>query len=114
MTRTHASIVEHCREGSKAGHNTNTDLSKAYESVSIELIAKTMYANGTPSAFVKTYFQMCLERKIVFVAPGIPATKSIALKKGLPQGCPTSPVVLTIVVDFFLRGLVGKWIREEK
>lgn len=34
-----------------------------------------------------------LERKVTFVAPWIPETTRIALRKGLPHGSPTSPSV---------------------
>lgn len=76
-----------------------TDLSKAYDSVSIQYIAQGLYEGGTSPALAKTYLWMCLERKVTFMAPGVPETAPIALRTGLPQGCPTNPIVFTIVLE---------------
>lgn len=56
--------------------------------------------------------RMCVERAASFSAPGILKTKPTALRNGLRQGCPTSPVVLTIVVELTLCELVGEWKHE--
>lgn len=48
-------------------------------------------------------------RKVTFIAPGILASEPIALRKGLPQGCSTSPAVFAIAVEFFLGALVDGW-----
>lgn len=63
---------------------------------------------------MKAYLRCATERAIRLKTPGIEATEWVHSDKGLPQGCPASPVIFAVVLEEFLRDLLDRWGAEDK
>lgn len=82
---------------------------KAYDKVTVEELMVGFHPQNMPTKLAKTFETTMMERSARFVAPGIPETQTTRLRKGLAQGCPASPWLLTMVLETVVAPLVRRW-----
>lgn len=86
-----------------------TDLTKADQKVTLQSVWVALASTGTPTPLLKANLRCAVERSVRFSAPGMPTTEAVHLDRGLPQGCPASPVIFTVVLEEVLRDLTRSW-----
>lgn len=97
LTRSVTGLMEKSHERKKELHVVKTDLTNAYDEVVLHNVLAAMTRRGTPTPMVKAYLRGAIEISVRFTAPGITTTDAVHLHEGLPQGCPASPIILTVI-----------------
>nr|GFA66423.1 hypothetical protein [Tanacetum cinerariifolium] len=98
------SLMEKYRERQRDLHMAFRDLEKAYDSVSRELLWRTLRDKGTPMRYSKVIKDMYEEVK-TRVPTTMRKTEFFPVEVGLHQGSAISPYLFTLILDELSRGI---------
>ncbi|GKD20537.1 retrovirus-related pol polyprotein LINE-1 [Tanacetum coccineum] len=98
------SLMEKHRERQKDLHLAFLDLEKAYDSVSRELIRKTLSDKGTPTRYIKVIQDM-YEGARTCVRTPTGNTEYFPVNVGLHQGSAICPYLFALILDKLTKGI---------
>lgn len=95
MLRIVQGVMDQAQEWGEHIHVVKTDLKNTYDRVTLPGLAGTLTRRGMLASLLRAHFRRVVSRHVTFSAPGMPKIESALFQKGLPQGCPASPVLFT-------------------
>ncbi|GJY11783.1 retrovirus-related pol polyprotein LINE-1 [Tanacetum coccineum] len=98
------SLMEKYRERQRDLHMAFLDLEKAYESVTRELVWRTLIDKGTPRRYLR-FIRDMYEGTKTRVRTTIGNKKFFLVEVGLHQGSAISPYLFTLILDELSRGI---------
>ncbi|GJY99195.1 aminopeptidase M1 [Tanacetum coccineum] len=98
------SLMEKYRERQRDLHMVFLDMEKAYDSVSRQLVWKTLIDKGTPRRYLKVIQDM-YEGAKTRVRTTVGNTDFFPVEVGLHQGSAISPYLFTLILDEISRGI---------
>nr|GEU46359.1 hypothetical protein [Tanacetum cinerariifolium] len=98
------SLMKKYRERQRDLHIAFLDLEKAYDSVTRELVWRTLIDKGTPRRYLRVIRDM-YEGAKTYVRTTVRNTKFFPVEVGLHQGSAISPYLFTLILDELSRGI---------
>lgn len=90
-------------------HLVKADLTNAHDEVTLESAGAALATRGMPAPLLNAYQRCALERSARLSALGIPTMAPLRIDRGLPQGCPASPIICAVALEEVLRDLTRPW-----
>jgi ribonuclease HI len=81
------------------------DFRKAFDSIPWDVIEFALVQHGLPRAFCRAVMELYSEALSATVETSYGLTDPIAITQGVRQGCPLSPLLFNLAIDFLLRRL---------
>ena len=74
------------------------DLAKAFDTVQHDSIRNALVSHGIPENVQEVIYSMYKDATVVTVPEG--TTREIHLKNGVKQGCPLSPLIFNLILEW--------------
>ena len=100
--------AELSREWDRSIYICQVDLSKAFDKVKHSAVIGALKLQGCSLQCLVVLCAMLSQSSISTVLGHVQA-QATSMNRGLPQGAPESPLIFTLVTEYVLRPLLGRW-----